>query len=174
MSRIERLLSQGDLRSAGNSERVVQLVLQCPDLFPDVVAAIDAEYKGTRMRAADAVEKITRLHPGWLKPYKKLFLDKISNSTQKEVRWHIAQILPRLQLTVKERQQVYDIMIFYLTDKSSIVRTFAMQALCDIALQESRYVKRVSALITELMANGTPAMQSRGRKLLQALDVSAG
>ena len=61
-------------------------------------------------------------------------------------------------------------MLQYLDDKSSIVRTFAMQSLTDIAMQESKYVNKVRKLIKNLMRNGTPAMKSRGKKLLVILE----
>lgn len=159
-----------NLRSAGKSEVVVKLVLSKPELFDDVIDAIFIADAGTRMRASDAVEKITRDHPEWLKPYKKRFLNDIANIEQKEVRWHTAQILPRLNLTKLEREKVYKLMHEYLNDKSSIVRTFAMQALTDIALQENKYINEVRRLIEDLMRNGSPAMKSRGKKLLTVLN----
>lgn len=55
MTKIEKLLSIGDLRSAGNSELVVKQVLRKPSLFEDVVNAISIDDAGTRMRASDAV-----------------------------------------------------------------------------------------------------------------------
>jgi len=170
MNRIEKLLSIGDLRTAGKSEEVVIQVSSNPKLFGDVVNAILVDDPGTRMRASDAVEKITRDHPEWLKPYKRQFLNKIASIKQKEVRWHTAQILPRLNLTKKEREKVYDLMQVYLEDESSIVKTFAMQALTDIAIQDSGYINKVQTLVKQLMKEGTPAMKSRGKKLLVVLD----
>lgn len=170
MSNIEKLLSVGDLRSAGNSEKVVKMVFANPGLFGEVVDAIFSDNEATRMRASDAVEKITRNHPEYLKPHKRTFLNKVSKIEQKEVRWHTAQILPRLTLTAKEREKVYNLMLEFLDDKSSIVRTFAMRALTDIALQDKTYVKKTRHLILELMGTGSPAMKSRGKKLITELD----
>ena len=172
MNKIEKLLADGDLRSAGNSEKVVAMVLREPALFADAVNAILVESPAAKMRACDAVEKITRVHPEWLSPYKKLLLSKISRIDQKEVRWHLAQILPRLKLTSKERETVYHLMLGYLDDKSRIVTTFAMQALADLAGQDSRYRSSVKKIVTQAIESGPPSMQSRGRKLLASLDTS--
>ena len=73
MDKIEKLLSYGDLRTAGNSEKVLELVFNNPELFDSVVHSIFSDNPATRMRASDAVEKISIDHPEWLKPYKKLF-----------------------------------------------------------------------------------------------------
>jgi len=170
LNKIEKLLSIGDLRTAGKSEEVVKLVSSKPKLFDDVVNAILVDDPGTRMRASDAVEKITRVHPEWLKPYKRQFLSKIVNIEQKEVRWHTAQILPRFNLTKKERKKVFTLMLIFLEDESRIVKTFAMQTLTDIAVQDNSYVNNVRNIVKKLMQNGAPAMKSRGKKLLVTLN----
>jgi hypothetical protein len=52
------------------------------------------------MRAADAVEKVTRQRPDLLQPWKKPILEQLSVLPEKELRWHIAQLIPRLTLTL--------------------------------------------------------------------------
>lgn len=170
MNSIEKLLSVGDMRTTGQSEEVIKQVTANPGLFGDVVDAILVENPGVRMRASDVAEKVTRDNPEWLKPYKNQFLMKIAYIDQKEVRWHAAQILPRLDLTKRERGQVYELMQAYLEDESSIVKTFAMQALADIAMQDRSYVDRVRNQVKRLMQQGSPAMKSRAHKLLVMLD----
>jgi len=170
MDQITKLLREGDLRTKGRSEDVVKQALKRPELFKDVVAAILDDDPGVRMRAADAAEKISRIHPEWLKPHKKLFLRTISRIDQQEVRWHVAQILPRFELTGPERRTVVGLMKSFLTDESSIVKTFAMQALADIAIQDDRYLPEVTKIIDKLIKNGSPAMKARGKKLLVKLN----
>jgi len=170
MDRIEKLLRVGDLRTAGKSEEVVKLALSNPELFKAVINAILSDDPGTRMRAYDAVEKITLDHPEWLKPYKKLFLNRIVTSDQKEVKWHIAQILPRFTLTKNEREKVFSLMLTYLDDDSRIVKTFAMQALTDIAMQDIAYIDKVRTIVKKSMKNGAPSQISRGKKLLLTLE----
>ena len=169
MNSIEKLLMIGDMRTTGKSEEVVELVLSNPQLFKDVINAILVDDPGIRMRASDVAEKITRTHPEWLQPYKKLFLEVISTIDQKEVRWHTAQMLNRMQYTKIERQKVFDLLITFLKDRSSIVKTFTMQALADMAIQNRNYLNQVQRLLYKLTKEGSPAMQARGKKLLLAL-----
>lgn len=170
MNKIEKLLSVGDMRTTGKSGEVVQLVMANPKMFEDVVNAMLTEDPGIRMRASDAAEKITRTHPEWLYPYKKLFLDKISKIHQQEVRWHTAQLLPRFNLTKNERRRVFNILLAFLEDKSRIVKTFTMQALADLAVQDRAYLNRVKRLLNRLIQEGSPAMKTRGKKLLLILE----
>lgn len=169
MNPVIRKLKEGDLRQKGRSEEVVADVLKEPRLFRHVVVGIVDAEPGVRMRASDATEKIARLRPELLCPYKKEFINLAATIAQKEVRWHLAQILPRLELTKKERQQVFDILVSFLDDDSRIVKTFAMQGLADIAEMDRSYLPRVVKIVEGLMASGIPAIQSRGRKLLPKL-----
>jgi hypothetical protein len=61
-------------------------------------------------------------------------------------------------------------MLSWLEYDSSIVRTFAMRALADIATQDASYIGRVRTRVVRLMQQGSAAMKSRGRKLLAILD----
>lgn len=173
MNSIVRKLKEGNLRHKGKSEEVVADVIKKPQLFRHVVAGLMNAEPGVRMRASDAVEKITRVRPELLQPYKKEFLNVFATIRQKEVRWHLAQILPRLELTKKERQKVFDILVSFLDDNSRIVKTFAMQVLADIAEMDHSYLPRVVNIVEGLMASGIPAIQSRGRRLLPQLKKSA-
>lgn len=162
-------LTGGDRRSLGRAEEVVADVLAAPDLFGVLFAGMSHSDPLIRMRAADAVEKITAARPDLLAPYKQPLIDAVAASEQQEVRWHVAQLLPRLDLTPAERLRVVAILENYLTDKSSIVRTLSMQALADMAPQDADLRPALLARLEELTRTGSPAMQTRGRKLLAEL-----
>lgn len=102
-NRILALLSGGDHRSIGRADEVVQLVLKDPSLFEDVFAGLMDEDSVVRLRAADAVEKITRTHASLLAPFGRQILERVALIEQKEVRWHVAQLLPRLRLSSADR-----------------------------------------------------------------------
>jgi len=52
-----------------------------------------------RMRASDALEKISRQPLDWLQPYIPQLLTEIGPIDQPSVQWHLAQILGQVQLT---------------------------------------------------------------------------
>lgn len=159
----------GDRRSVRGVPEVVARVLAEPELFPVLFDGMSDADPLVRMRSADAVEKITALRPEYLRPFKKRILKLAEASTQQEVRWHLAQLLSRLELSRTECHHVAAIMSEYLQDKSSIVRTFAMQTLADIATQEPGLRTPVVRRLTALTRTGSPAMKSRGRRLLEQL-----
>ncbi|OFV94063.1 MAG: hypothetical protein A3F68_05470 [Acidobacteria bacterium RIFCSPLOWO2_12_FULL_54_10] len=167
-------LRGGDRRQIGRAEEVAREIADDPKLFSKVFVGMLDDDALVRMRAADAVEKATREYPQLLQPYKRKLLLQISNVNQQEVRWHVAQILPRLRLTANKRDCAVSILLEYLNDKSSIVKTFSMQALADFAEQSPRLQRQVVPILEGLTQTGSPAMRSRGRKLLAKLQKQGG
>lgn len=163
------LLSGGDRRSIGRVDEVVADVLRDPSLFEQVLDGMLSDDPIVRMRAADAVEKITAQHPEYLQHYKEKLVKEVARIDQQEVRWHVAQILPRLELSSKEQATAVQILLGYLDDESRIVKTFSMQALAEFAERDASLRAHVIELLEELVETGSPAMKSRGRKLLQRL-----
>jgi hypothetical protein len=164
-----RKLEGGDRRSIGRSRQVVAEVLADPSLFDVVFAGMSHGNPLVRMRCADAVEKITAERPEYLGPYKGRVLRLARTAREQEVRWHLVQLLSRIPLNRRERRGVVAILSEYLADRSRIVKTFAMQALADIAAQDSDLQSPIAQRLEELTRTGSPAMKARGRKLLAKL-----
>lgn len=169
MNRLLQKLGGGDRRSIGASNEVVAEVLARPALLRLVFEGLEKDDAVLRMRSADALEKITRGRPGLLRRYKKKILGEIAENDQPEVRWHVALMIPRLELTARERGVAVDILFDYLQERSSIVKTCAMQALGELAMKHASLRAQVLPLLEELTGAGTPAMRARGRKLLKEL-----
>ncbi|MDR0781241.1 MAG: hypothetical protein LBF16_11195, partial [Pseudomonadales bacterium] len=157
-------LSGGDRRSIGEANRVVSLVLEQPELMKVLFYGIEDANPVLRMRCADVIEKVTVHRPEWLVPYKKKLLQELSTTAQQEIRWHVAPMLARLPLSHKEEASVLNILLGYTNDRSSIVKTMAMQALADMACRSPALLPEVKQHMEELVVIGTPAMKARGRK----------
>jgi hypothetical protein len=169
MHPILRKLEGADLRSIGRSNEVVAEVIANPALFKIVFDGLQSENPVLRARVADAIEKITIQHPEYLRPYKTQLIGRVARLVQKEVRWHLAQLLPRIKWNENQRQRVIAILMRYLNDESSIVKTFAMQALADFAQTNPELIPQILPKLRGMTAIGTPAMKARGRKLLARL-----
>ena len=71
-------LAGGDRRSIGRVSEVVEEVLAEPALFDQLFAGMFSPDPVIRMRAADAIEKITTRHPEYLQPYKQPLLEQVA------------------------------------------------------------------------------------------------
>jgi hypothetical protein len=162
-------LKGGDRRTIGQADRMAAMVSDDPKLFADLMAGLWSEDLLVRMRAADAAEKVTRKNQKLLQPYKKELLGLLVEAEEQELRWHLAVMVPRLHLTLKERTAVMKTLTVYLEDKSSIVKTFALQGLAELAEAEASLRPEVIEILREATPAGTPAMKARSRKLLPRL-----
>ena len=169
MNNILEKLTGGDRRSIGRSNEVVNLVLRNPKILEIVFEGLLSDDPVLRMRCADVLEKVTALHPEYLDPYKERLIREISMIEQQEVRWHVAQMFSRIDLNQDERQAIVEVLSIYLKDESKIVKTFSMQALADIAEQDTKLRPIIIGQLGVLTEKGSQAMKSRGRKLLSRL-----
>ena len=164
-------LAGGDRRSIGRSPEVVDDIVADPALFAPVFEAIGDDDLFVRMRAADVAEKVTARRPELLRGRTTRLLE-LGEIDQQEVRWHVAQMLPRVRLNAPERRRAVALLERYLDDRSSIVRTWAMNALAELAVDDAALRPHVVPLIETLTESGTPAMRARGRRALQRLSVA--
>jgi hypothetical protein len=164
------LLEGGDRRSIGRADEVAAMVSKDPGLFPELMAGLWSDDPLVRMRAADAAEKFTRANHELLQPYKKELLGLMAETKQQELRWHLAAMIPRLELNARERQRAVSLLHSYLEDRSSIVKSSALEGLADLAQHDSSLLPKVIELLRESVRNGTPAMKARSRRLLFDLE----
>ena len=156
-----------DRRSIGRANEVARMVLKEPRRFRELIACLWHEDPIVRTRAADPAEKVSAKKPRLLDRRKRELLGLLAEAEQIELRWHLAAMIPRLQLTPTERQRAVAALHRYLEDRSSIVKTFALQALGDLAQHDANLRPRVKTLLEDAVQSGTPAMRARARHLLK-------
>jgi len=165
-NRFSAILAGGDRRSLGRTNSVVAQVLRKPQLFSELLQCMWSDDAVIRMRAADAAEKISLEKPELLQPFKAEILGLADESRQQEVQWHMALMIPRLQLTGTERRRAADRLKEYLEGRSSIVKTHALQGLLDLAGEDQEMRTQALEFLAAASRNGTAAMKARARKLL--------
>jgi len=166
-TKIAAALQGSDRRSIGRVDEVAQLVRNEPKRFCELIECLWHENPVVRMRAADAAEKVSAQKPRLLDGYKAELLGLLAEAEQIELRWHLAAMVPRLRLNAPERQRAARALQRYLDDRSSIVKTFALQGLSDLAENDAALRIKVKQLLEDAIDSGTPAMKVRARKLLK-------
>jgi hypothetical protein len=164
-----QLLSGVDRRSIGKSNQAVAQILKRPDRLAELIECMWGDDAIIRMRAADAAEKVSVQKPELLAPFKAELLGYADETTQAEMRWHMALMLPRLPLTPGERERARVRLREYLSDRSSIVKTCALQGLAELAMGDAAREGEMIDLLQKVGRTGTPAMKARSRKLLLRL-----
>ena len=161
------MLDGSDRRSIGRADEIVGLILKNPKFFRELIACLWHKNPIVRMRAADAAEKVSAKRPDLVQRYKSELLGLLAVTEQIEVRWHLAQMVPRLKLTARERQRAAGALRHYLDDRSSIVRTFALNALVELSRYDETLRPEAKQLVEEALHSGSAAMKARARQLLK-------
>jgi hypothetical protein len=159
------MLQGGDRRSLGNANRAVTLVLGQPSRVPELLECLWSDDAVVRMRAADAAEKIAVQRPELLHPFKAELLGLAGETRQQELRWRLALIIPHLPLTRAELELSLSLLKQFPHDRSSIVKTCALQGLAELAKTDPEFESEMVGIIEHASRTGTPAMKARARKL---------
>jgi len=166
---IREMLSGGDLRSIGRVPEVLGVMEKNLGEMNELVRCLESGDPVVRSRAVDALEKLTAKQPDLLKPFTEVLLREAAGRAQQEVRWHMAQMLPRLPLTRRQIREVFSLLRSYLRDRSVIVQVCALQAMFDLSFQDPSLRGPVRELVEASCRTGAPALRARGRKLLSLL-----
>lgn len=164
------LLSGRDIRTVKQNSIVVRAVTDQRS-FDQLFALVFHHERPLVMRAVDAVEKITLKHPEFLKPHKVQLMSVLKSADHKELKWHITQLIPRIDLSEAELRDVVHILSYWALNKneSKIVRVNALQGLFDLSRKHSKVnedlTKAISAMDHELI----PSIQARIKKIKKEL-----
>ncbi len=167
MDALLALLGDGDRRMVRGVAGVVRAVRTNMSLLGALVDGLTHPDPKVRMRCADALEKLTIDDAAPLQAHRATLLRLADTTTQQELRWHLCQILPRLRLTAAQRARAAALAVRWQADPSRIVRTFALQALADLASQDVTLRPIALAALRGAETTGTPAMRARARKILK-------
>ncbi len=178
MSILLKRLTGGERRSLGDSDEVVRIVLDAPpsraaECIEEILLGVLGEDPIVRSRAMRVVHDVSAIHPELVQPFKSVLIEEVSALRQWEVRERLCQILTKLDLSEDEIVRIEDIFRSYLQDRSSIVRTCALQGLADLAEIQPQLRESVMAVLDEAAASGTAAMRARARKLVKRLQARA-
>lgn len=168
MSDMKKLLSGGDIRSLGESRKLLSLVHN-QDHFDELFSMLLLNDRLISMRAGDVIEKITKENPAYLHKHKSALIKLTCSAINKELKWHLCLILARLKLTKSEAGKVWDLLNIWLKDKkeSRIVRVNSLQSLFEMQLQYAELRKDFLLTVQQVQRENIPSLNARIRKLIQ-------
>lgn len=161
----------GKTNSLGLAEHVVQAVLQDKSRLDELYNCLFESDPWLRMRAADALEKVCRVHPEWFESYADRLLGEMGASPQASLQWHVAQMLGEITLTPAQQKQAVGWLEARLNDANVdwIVAANSMTTL--VQLTRAGYVPKAeaAALIKKQEGHRSTAVRRRAAKLLAEL-----
>lgn len=164
------MLSGGDLRSLGESAALIKTITRQTE-FDALFAYLEAEDRLIALRAADVIEKISQAHPEFLYPHSNKIIALTALAENKEMKWHLAQLIPRLRLNKIRQKAVLKLLNEWACDKtnSRIVRVNALQAVYDLSSANKEWQSDLGLLIVKLKQENIPSLNARIRKIEKLL-----
>jgi hypothetical protein len=172
MGKFETILTVGGkTNSLGRADEVLNSVLEDKAKLEELYACLFHSDAWVRMRAADCLEKICRVHPEWIEPYiDKIFTD-LAGSTQPSIQWHLAQIFAEVSLTAKQTKQV----ILWLKERLSstevdwIVSVNSMKTLLQFYQRELVSKQEIESLFELQNQHKSKSVRKKATQFLEIL-----
>jgi hypothetical protein len=124
------------------------------------------------MCTADALEKITKDKPEYLRNHQSAILKRCHTAMNIELKWHLALLATRLPLTKEELKTVWQILTGWATNrkKSKIVRVNALQGLFNLMAQHQELKADFCQTASRLKNENVPSLNASIRKLKKATE----
>lgn len=167
----EMLTVGGKTNSLGRAGEVIDTVLHDAFRLEELYQCLFDEDAWVRMRAADSLEKICRLHPDWFVGFIDRFLNEFSVNTQPSIQWHLAQIYGEVELTASQRKAAIAWLTELLssTDVDWIVASNAMETLVHFAKKGWVSRGQVVQVLATQQDHPSKAVTKRAARLLAEL-----
>jgi hypothetical protein len=166
MKSFSAVLQGGDRRSIGRSDAVIAAVKREPARFAELWDCLTDGDPLVRMRAADALEKLSRDDPSALATYKDVLLARTPDDGTAEVRWHLIAMTSRLSLDAREAKGVAAYLERCLRDDPSrIVKVAALQAAADLRSRHPELDDPFRDMLDWACSSPYPSVRARARKL---------
>jgi len=171
---IRAMLAKGRHKlDVARTKEVAALILAKPRKVGQLIECLWDEDPGVANRAADALERVSYDRPSLAAPWTESLIGLMAEAEQNKLRWNLALLVPRLDLSAEDARRVAVSLRTYLDDQSSIVKTAAMHGLTVLTRHDPKLLPEVLDMLRILSRSGTPAMRARGRILLKQLETAS-
>ncbi len=140
-------------------------------LVAGLVSGLTSPEAGVRLRCAVGLERVTRAHPELLAPHKKALLGPVAASPSPEVQWHLAQLVPRLELDDPERAEALALVLGMCNQRASgIVEANALEAVVELAHGHPEHERVAARCLQRALADSSATVRTRAWRLFDHVD----
>ena len=166
---LRTLLSGGDRRSIGRSNRALELIRANPSRVSAIAElAQDADWL-IAMRAVDLLEKLARQNPEWVEPHKRIFLGALADSDKWEIRLQVVRALALFGWTPTEQKRAVEILLRDVDHSQQFVKAWALDSLATFAEEDKRLMPIVRHLLRVFERSGSKALTTRAKRIRERL-----
>lgn len=147
------------------SESIIDSQLKFDQLFN----LIFHHQKAIAVSSIDEVEKLTRQRPEFLEKHKAQLFALLADDPTIEIKWHLAQIAARMNLSPAEFKKVWALLTHWANNpnESKIVRVNSLQSLFDLHNKTGNpaLLSSFRSTVMKIERERVPSISARIRKL---------
>lgn len=98
-----------------------------------------------RGRTANALEKVSRVHPELFKEYTDRLIESAKNDSLPFVLWHLAMPFVNLDLSRNEKKEITSTLFYLLENNSTFVKTWSISGLTILAMENPEEKEEIIA-----------------------------
>jgi hypothetical protein len=142
-----------------------------PRLFAALIDAMRSTDGLLAARSAEAADRASAENTLLLEPHKRDLLGRLAQIERREIRWHVAQMLPRLRLEGAERERAVVLVVGWLEgrDGGALAVAGGFESLAVLADDDPRLIETIKPVLERHASGGPPAIRARARSVLAAL-----
>ena len=163
------VLCEDNEESRNLLEKLIEVAAADPLIMDEVIRGILNENVCIRAQAANMVEKITRVRPLFLMPYRRVLLNNFSTIEQPEVRCQVALFYGRVFWDEWEMQQVTDLLSKWIAQEDENISINSMQSLHILGTQKKWIRPHLLELLHKAMQHKSLVVRNLAAKLLDSM-----
>jgi hypothetical protein len=170
MSKVIDLLSVGTITSAGGAGVVIDMVKENQKLLGEIFNLFLDKDPVVAMRSSYVFMKLSKSNRDLILPFRTLIIDNLPRYVQKEVRWHIPQILLVMDLSDQEKEITYNTLMSWAEGKDgNIVVYYSLEAAFNIAKGNNQLLANFIPRLKNINKTDAKIVKNRCKKIANNL-----
>lgn len=163
------ILSEDSEEARNLLERLLEIAASDPLIFDEIMRGVLHDDLCIKMQAASMVEKVTRVRPLFLTPYKRVLLNEFSKIAHPGVRQQVAVLYGRVMWDEWEMKQVVVLLIKWIdTEENEDSIKNSMESLYKLAMQKKWILPACVESLKKAMEHSNSSVSSLANKILSS------
>ncbi|SFL31307.1 hypothetical protein [Pelosinus propionicus] len=151
-------------------ESLLEVAASDPLILSEIMRGVLYEDPCIKMQAASMVEKVTRVRPLFLTPYRRVLLNEFSKINQPGVRREVAVLYGRMMWDAWEMKQVVVLLSQWIeTQEDEDIVKNSIDSLHKLAMQKEWIFPKFRDCLADAIKHGNPGISNFANELLHRI-----
>jgi hypothetical protein len=163
---VREALASGPVRGLGKANAIAVAASRDAKVLKELVEAACDSREVVSRRAANALKKVQAARAELLVPYAGRLVRMALDCDELQTRWNLTLVVGELPVKGRDKKLAVELMFEALESQSGFLRTFAMQGLANLAVDDAVLSARVKTVVERALEDSSAAMRARAKRIL--------